>query len=327
MEPVKETAKEPVKENVKTKNNPGARKENGGGSKGALVAFILTTLLFLGASGYLYYDNTRIKKEMEAQRLKIESLNIMKRDLEKTITTFQEDIRQWEGKHQTLSEEVADANSKLEEKEAAIKNLIRKNSDTKKIKSELEALKAEKENFLRTISELEAKLSELTLENDALKARAVQLDQQITTLQQRNAMLEKKVEVASALKTNNVIVIGEKKGKKGYTPTTLKKAERLLITFDLMENKVAEPGDKNIYITVTNPSGKVLENAGSGTFTNKESNIAMPYTLVHQVNFSNSEQKEKVPVDIAKEDKKPGNYTIEFYCDGVLCGIKKLAIK
>lgn len=307
-----------------TENKPKTEKKD---NKAAVIALLLTTLLFLGASGYLFYANTQVEEKNEVQASRIDSLNTLQKKMEKDVSAFQDQIKEYQGKSQELESQLAAANSEIEDKKERIRKLAASGASVKRLKKEAAELNDKISSYLRRISELDSLVASLRLENESLKARTVELDQQIATLQERNAMLEKKVQLASALKTSNVIVIGEKKGKKGYLPTTLKKAERLMITFDVMENKAAEPGEKSIYITVTNPAGKIIETSESGTFTNAENNVSTPYTLIHKFSYSNSDQKEAAHVELKKEERKPGNYTIEFYCDGLLCGIKQVAIK
>jgi TolA-binding protein len=313
------------KKKIEVKNEIKKEKKD---SKAPLVAFIITTLLLLGASGYLFYDNNSIKEENAAQLVRIDSLNILKGNLQKEVTTFQEEVNQYKGKSQELENQLATANDDIEAKESKIRRMIVNNASISNLKKEIAELKALKENHLKTIADLESQLLALRTENEQLKASAAELNLQLGSLQQRNSELEKKVQVASALRTNNVIVIGEKKGKGNlYAPTKLKKAERLLITFDLEDNAVAEPGEKTIYITVTTPSGKIIEGPESGTFTNPDNNMSTPYSVMHKVSYNNAKQKVMVPVDLTNIEHAAGNYNIEFFSDGHAAGGAKLAVK
>jgi hypothetical protein len=317
---------EQPKKKVEVKNEvkKGEKKD----SKAPLIAFIITTLLLLGASGYLFYDNNNIKEQNQAQTQKIEELNVLKASLQKEVTTFQEEADQFKGKSQELENQLATAHDEIEAKETKIRRMIVNNASIKNLKKEIAELKALGEGHLKTIAELEAQLAALKAENEQLKASASELNTQIGSLQQRNAELEKKVQLASVIKTNNVIVIGEKKGKGNlYTPTKLKKAERLLITFDLDDNAVAEPGEKTIYITVTTPQGKIIEGPESGSFTNADNNMSAPYSVMHKVSYNNNKQKVMVPVDLKNIEHAAGNYNIEFFSDGHAAGGAKVTIK
>lgn len=304
------------------------KEENSGGSKAGLIAFIITTILSMGAAGYLFYDNSLINEEKEIQSARIVSLGTEKENLIKQLETYKAEIQLSEGKNAELQSLVDSLTLDIDNKIAKIRSLKASNASLAKFKKEYSANLSSQEENLKKIKALDSTLALIKIENEQLKASLGEANQQVAALQEKNLSLEKKIQIASILKVSDVIVIGEKKGKGDkYAPTSLKKAERLLVTFDVLENKIADPGEKEIHIKVTNPDGKVIENSSSGTFTQQESNMTAPYTVVQKINYNNAEQKIFAPVEINKEERKPGNYTIEFYSNGYLSGVKKVTVK
>jgi myosin heavy subunit len=271
-----------------------------------------------------------MSKNNMAQSTKIDSLVMIKGTLDKEMSGLKTELNQFKGKNEELEKAISQAHLDLSAKEIKIKRLLAENASVGRLQKEVKELRILKESHLKKIKELEEQLAFLTKQNKELADVNKELLNQVHALEEKMSVLEKKVLIGSIIKTENAIIIGEKKSKNGkFVPTKLKKAERLLVTFDLDENKVTDPGEKIFYIRVLNPSGKLIENTTSGTFTNADNNLSMPFTSMHKVSYSNAKQKVIFPVDLNSENKDhpKGTYLVEFYCNGYLSGVKKLHIK
>jgi len=310
--------------------NKGSEKTGGDSKSNSTIAFMITTLICALACGYLFYDNSQMSKNNLQQLTKVDSLVVIKGTLDKEIAGLKTELNQFSGKNTELEKAIAEAKSDLSTKEIKIKRLVAENASVARLQREVKELRILKENHLKKIKELEEKVAYLNIQNKELTELNKELINQVHALEEKIMVLEKKVLLGSIIKTENALIIGEKKSKNGmFVPTKLKKAERLLITFDLDENKVADPGEKTFYIRVLNPSGKLIENASSGTFTNADNNLSMPYTSMHKVSYNNTKQKVILPVDLNSESKEhpKGTYNVEFYCNGYISGVKKLQIR
>lgn len=292
------------------------------------IALAVTASMMLGGSGYLYYDNNQIKELNESQKVELNVLSEAKSNLQNEVALMQEQLEHYKGKNRELDNMVTSAAKEIAEKEHKIKKLIASNASLKKIQSEFYTLRKTNEKNIKRMKELEEKLSALSLENQSLRSDNAELKEKLSELEERNLYLERKVSVASALKVENASVLGEKKAKNGsYAKTNLKKADRFLVTFDVLENKVTEPGEKIIYIRVVDPQGNLVKNYESGNFTNADENMEMSYTQKLLVDYGNAKQTINVPVMLNGQQHAKGNYQIEFYCEGNFCGIKKVKLK
>jgi len=99
-----------------------------------------------------------------------------------------------------------------------------------------------------------------------------------------------------------------------------KKVDKLVIAFDV-DNRIAQSGQTDVYVSITGPDGKpvTVEALGSGTFTSRDEGEKFFTT--------------KVPVEIEAGKKKhvefawkqnskfqPGAYKIEIYHNGFKIG-------
>jgi hypothetical protein len=293
-----------------------------------IIALAITIALLLAASTYLYIDNNNVKELNVQQQAKIDTLTAYKAQLEQELASIKDELEIYRVKNVELDSQLTAKDDEIELKVKKIQRLISDNASLPRIKKEMEELRILNEQYIARIKELEERLLATEGERDTLKVTNSQLAQKVTVLQDENSVLTKKLGMAGVLRVENVIVIGEKKGKGGkYAPTKLKKAERFLVTFDLAENKLAESGEKTVYVTITDPSGKVMENRESGSFMNEDQNLSVPYTKMQTVSYGKQSQKVILPVDFDSNKLPAGKYKLEFYCDKFLAGTKTLTLK
>jgi hypothetical protein len=297
-------------------------------NKSKLIALAVSASLLFGGSGYLYYDNVQIKDLNQKQRIELNALDLAKGKLQNEIRLMKEQLENFKGKNKELDNLVASANKEIIVKEQKIKRLIADNASLKRVQSEVYELRKVNEKYLSRIKELEEKLLALSGENQNLKTNNSLLKERLAELEERNEFLERKVSLASVLRVENVLVLGEKKGKIGrYLKSNLKKADRLLVTCDVVENKVTEAGEKTIYVNVTDSKGNLIQNSESGIFLNSDENVEMSYTQKFVVNYNNDKQKLIIPIELNGKELDKGNYSVEFFCEGHFCGLKKLKLK
>lgn len=295
--------------------------------KTQIASLGITLSILLSSTGYLYFDNKKSKELNEKQKTEIISLNENKSKLAIEISSYKNQLEQYKGKNIELDNLVTTAQNEILVKETKIKKLITDNESLQRVQKEVLELRKSNQRNLTKIQELEETLSFFTTENTNLKNTNNELLGKLEKLEARNTILEKKVEIASVLKVDNIFVIGEKKSKNGkYVPAKVKKADRLFVTFDLLENKIAEEGEKTLYIRVLDSKGKLVENGESGSFPNIEKNITIPYTQKVAINYTNNKQKVTFPIEINKDQIK-GEYSFEVYCDKYYSGLKKLRLK
>jgi len=292
----------------------------------ALVATGVLGLFFLGSSAFLYVDNNDLKEENRIATEQVETLSSVKEQLQAELKEIDAELSKYKGKNEELDNLLKGAQRDLQERKKKINKLLKQNASLEKFKKEAKALRKLKETHLTKMKDMEQKLAMLSEENNDLKEDKERLQVELQTLSNNYMVLERKVEIASILKVDNVLAATEKKAKNGkYSKTNSpKKADRLTIDFELSENRVADKGEKTIYIRIIDPSGKVLQ---GGTFTNEDGNIEIPYSVQKVVNYDNDKIKSNAVYEVGNQDLKAGEYTLEFYCEGHFCGASKYKLK
>ncbi|MFT4061494.1 MAG: hypothetical protein QM642_03960 [Edaphocola sp.] len=164
----------------------------------------------------------------------------------------------------------------------------------------------------------EKQIAELKKENVRLKAaRDSAVDANVT--------LHHQVDIAKILHASNIRLKGIRLtiiGRKEKETEKAKRVDLLRVLFDVDENRLTEPGEKELHICIINPDNELLSNAalGSGSFVTADGQNRY-YTLVQKVDFRQNEPVKDVTADWQQtSDYKTGTYTVEIYYEGYLIG-------
>jgi regulator of replication initiation timing len=291
--------------------------------KGLLIGFIALLLALNGGQLYLYLDK---KKDAEAK----ETVIIEKEETNKKLIASYDSLEQ------------------------IYKNLIierdKLNLDNTELKKELEKIIAERDKFkvqaiaasqipaLRSkIKEYESKISALMQELDeAKKERELLYSQNLTLKKEKQALtdsinnimnvkekLEEKIAIASILKADNFkVTVLTKKGKEKEDDEMSYKAkniDRIKITFNVFENKLAKVETKTFYLRVLGPDGAVLydENSGGGSVEVEGKDVY--FTAKQDLLYDGKKQTVTFLYRKNSEWKK-GKHTVEVICEGQKIG-------
>ena len=137
------------------------------------------------------------------------------------------------------------------------------------------------------------------------------------------AQKENVIDVASTLSASNFSIqgINEKSNGKEKETNVAKRVDKLRISFDLDENRVAQSGIKDIYVCITAPDGKELteEKLGSGKFSTRNGEIKN-YTQKIDVNYVQG-KRQTLSIDWKQNTNfSIGDYKIEVYNNGFKIG-------
>jgi chromosome segregation ATPase len=288
--------------------------ENQKQSKSTQYALIVLLLLSLVANVFQFKNN---RDDVQERDFKIDTLETVRIDLEKELATSGLELEKYRGISANLDTLLNDANDKIAAQEAKIRKLISTERNqgklNKKLKAELEELRKLKEEYLEKIDQLITENEQLKQENE-IKAAA------INQLYEEKKGLQTKITTASQLRAEYVKVNAYKKRNSGkFVETSLaKRTNKLEVKLTVMDNKVAEPGDKMVYIIIKEPTGKILAGASMTKFNMAETNEEMDATASYKLSYNG--EKQDVALAYEGEDKAltPGTYSIEVYIDGTL---------
>lgn len=284
-------------------------------------------IALLGTWGYIIWDKSKTKDEIQkkdsqyavviSEKDTLQSLldeatnrydNLKTTNAKKdsTITTKDKDIAAKKAMIQSL---ISKKNASAAELKQAKELIASLNTDIADYKAQVEVLKGQ--NVVLT-QEKEV----VTQERNKVRA---DYDSAKTVIKQR----EDVIDVGSTLHAANFTILGiqEKRNGKEKETTKAKKVDKVRISFDLDENRIASSGAKDLYILVTAPDGKPIsvEALGSGSFTTREGE-QKTFTQKINVNYAQG-QKQRVSFDWKQNAPYvTGDYKIEVYHNGFKIG-------
>lgn len=278
--------------------------------------YLLLVLLLLSLVGnVLQYKNNQ--QDVATRDSKIDTLVTVQAELETELTETGKELESYRGIAANLDSLLDDANSKVAAQEAKIKQLISSEKSgaslNKKLKKELAELRKLKDQYLEKIDQLITENEQLKKENETKAA-------EITKLNEEKSGLQGKVATASQLKAEYVKVGSFKKKSSGkYIETSLaKRTNKIDVSLTVMDNKVAETGDRMVYVVVTEPTGKVLAGTSMAKFTNADTKEEMAATASYKMAYNGQKQDVKVSFETDERVLTAGNYTIDVYIEGTL---------
>jgi DNA repair exonuclease SbcCD ATPase subunit len=278
--------------------------------------YLLIALLLLSLIGNVF-QYTSNKEEVAVRDSKIDTLVTVQVELEKELVSTGAELESYRGIAANLDSLLDDANGKIAAQEAKIKKLLSSEKSgeklNKKLQAELAELRKLKEQYLE-------KIDQLITENEQLKKENEEKAAAITKLNEEKTGLQSKVATASQLKAEYVKVASFKKKSSGkFVETSLaKRTNKIDVSLTVMDNKVAEPGDKMIYVVVKEPTGKVLAGASMAKFTAAETNEEIAATASYKIAYNGQKQDVKVSFETDERNLTAGNYTVDVYIDGTL---------
>lgn len=297
---------------------------NNKSNKGVLI---LLVLLLIGSIGYNVYQYTSAKEDHELMQARIDTVYIEKGKVQEELNLTSNELDKYKGISDSLDNVVNEQQKELQDLETKIKNLkIAAKKDASK-KKELEDAIAE---YKQKYDEALEKIDQLITENNMLKNQNAELTTNVQQLTEDKTNLQQKVNTAALVKTEYLKIKTMKKKAigDGYAETSLaKKVDKFNICFALLDNKLAETGDKPVHVRIIGPDKKVIAQ-GNSTFKRTDTGEEVAFSSTLFVEYKNSSKKE-VCIDYSESSQgyTAGNYTIEIYVDQVLSAAGGVVLK
>ena len=278
-----------------------------------LAAILLILLIPLTIFAVKNYGKVKTIEQdyalLESARSLFEEQNtLLQRDAESLV----KELEEYKGKNDTMMQRYQEAVVMLEQLQ---KEKTYNYNQLAKYRKEVDMLKGVMKGYLR-------KIDSLNDINTDLQARNVEYEKERKTFQERAEKAEEKadelntmVRIGSVIRTGGVRMVALNDNSKPVK--RIKMASRLRVDFELTANELAEPGEKTIYVCITDPEGYVLSPASKMiTFAFEGETLAASAT--RKVSYENQSVPVSVFYDGESFDK--GTYAVDIYIDGRHCG-------
>lgn len=286
--------------------------ENTKSSNNKILIIALLVLLF-AIIGYTFYNNNDHKEA-------VKFLQDEKEQIIGNLTAMEEKYDIAIAENTSLSDSLTIEKERIVALKDSVKDLKKINSRTlSRYRGQLATLQATNERLLDEVDSLKMSNNILTEEKDSITSQLAVQTSYNDTLVSQNMELARKVEIGGAINVENVNVTAMKMRSNGkYTETNkAQKTDAIKVEFRLVENEIATSGDKEAYIVLKDPSGKVIN--AKGTFLLSDGSESK-YTDQTIVNYENANLDVVMLVERKGEKYVKGSYPITVYVDGKLVG-------
>jgi predicted nucleic acid-binding Zn-ribbon protein len=289
-------------------------------------AVLLIALLLLISAGFNIYQWKNQSETVVTYDSKVDSLMTVRIELERELASTSVELEKYRGMSVSLDSLLNDANRNIEAKEKKIRALIKNEKNSGKLnsqlKQELEELRKLKEDYLDQIDQLVA-------ENKELKEQNVILQESVGGLKKDKTELEGKVNKASELKVEYIKVAAFKKKSSGkYVESAIaKRTNKLDMCFTVLDNAIATPGERMVYVVIKEPTGKVLAGYSKATFNDATSGEEIMASASQKMDFTGAKQNLCLSYENDERILTSGTYTFMVYIDGTLLGESAYMLK
>ena len=292
--------------------------DNNKSSNSKILIIALTVLLF-ALIGYTFYNNNDHKEA-------IKFLQDEKEQIIGNLTAMEEKYDVAIAENTSLSDSLTIEKEKIALLKDSVQNLKKVNSDVlRRYRNQLAGLEKTNERLLDQVDSLMFANNILTEEKDSINSQLEIQTSYNDTLVAQNMELARKVEIGGAINVENVAVTAMKMRSNGkYTETNkAQKTDAIKVEFRLIENEIAEPGDKEADSVLKNPAGQVINAKGTFAAIDGEEK---KYTDQTVVNYSNADLDVVMLVERKGEKYEKGTYPIEVYVEGKMVGSANLEL-
>ena len=309
-------------------------------NNGAFIAVILILTLMLGAMTYMWSEkntslnscnNKRKKAELENKQMTalaeehlgdmsdnlLNDMRLMFSNYEELKQNGTEDQRQEIEAQQKQIVELMEKIRKGERTAAAYYEARKQNKQLREIMRgyvyEIDSLNTLNLNLQNNLDQTTMYLDRTSVERDSAK----------TLADQRN----EKIKEGQRLIAYPVRGFGLRQKLGGLTSED-NKARRIVqiaAEFTIAENALTNPGNKNVYLQVIDPSGKTLQNTSSNIITTENGKV--PYSDKKSIDYRNQRIDVTVYYSVRGQELTRGNYKVQLFCQGQLIGKDSFTLK
>ena len=312
-----------------------------------LALATVAIIALLGLSAFLIYTKVNQDKLIKKQSAELIEETRLKADLEKEYYQALSDLEEMRGTNSELNAMIETQKTELKKQKDRIESLIKSAKELERAKEEIaklrtyvtevEKLRKENANLQESNIALSGERDELVLmvqqerlSKEELAAQTSTLSTEKERLQAEKDMLSGKVNVASAIKVNEISAVGYTVRSSGKEKDTkkAKTIDGIKVCFKAAVNEVTAAGQEKFYLRVIDPHGQVMaiQDLGSGSMKLGNSSETIQFTQYVDIDYKN----ESVPGCVNWQPGIPfetGVYSVEIYNKGFISGKGSFELK
>ena len=280
-----------------------------------IYLLLLVVLALFTTNAILYIRN---KKADE----RVVQLSDDKTRMQTEIDKIEADLDKANSNYATLSDSMKKEQGIARIKISQLREALRKGELTQK---QLILAQEDVKQLRYFVTKYVADIEVLRQQNDSLKTTVAAANEQVRSLEGQNKDLNKKVSAATALKAFGVSVTAVRIKSSGKESSVSKAdpAQKLNISFNLVDNDFAQKTLHTIFMRVLDPNGNVVGATGNSNLASGET---INFSYKTAIEFANDGRTYILGWNNPEAFVK-GEYTITMYADGYVLGTGKISLK
>lgn len=289
--------------------------------------FMILTFVLVAISGILGWQLYSQKTQKELVIVEKNNLISEKDQMQSELTAMLAKYDSLQTTNGSLSADLEAERAKIIELQQQLEKATSDASSMRKYKNEVAALKKKQTELETEIATLKQANEQLVGENTKVKTDLSQQQNVNKELTNENMNLASTVAKGKLLAAYEVAATGlQVKGTKEKPTTKAKKVDKISTCFILGENKIADRGNKEIFVRIEDPKGQVLAKGlgESNEITVNGQKVAI--SMKEDVEYNNQSMSLCIKYSVSSP-LDPGTYKISVYADKTEIGTTKFDLK
>jgi hypothetical protein len=262
--------------------------------------------------------------EMMSGVVGVDMTNDLRADFQNMLDTYDALIKKDASKSDSLTVQKVKIQGLLDE----LNNNKKKSAqDIARLRRENETLRQIMIGYVKQIDELNTLNLKLESDLDETTNKLTTAESEREQFRQESEANAEQVRKGSKLSAYGISSTGLRmKLNNTVEPTTKAKSTvQIRSSFTIGENAIAAPGAKTVYLSVTDPEGRVMQRS-SGSVVQTDSG-AVPYSDKKEINYQNKAVDVSIFYNLDGAEPSKGTYKVRLYCDGQLIGTDSFTLK
>lgn len=219
--------------------------------------YLLIIAVLAGTAGYLGFKVSQQGTTIDVQTEEINAGELERQSLDLDLQKLRFSYDTLQTENSLMMAEMAAQRSEIE---GLISKVRDRNYSVSKLKKEAETLRRIMQGYVVTIDSLNQLNIALQEERDAMANQVAVVTERNDALERKQDDMEEIIEagrVLQAMDLNPVAIRVATTGSQRET-TRAKRAEMIKTCFTLLENRIAEKGERTLFLEVVDPNGRLL---------------------------------------------------------------------
>lgn len=277
-------------------------------------------LLIIGLSIWLISIKSNLnvlKTEKEIQKVELQ------REVDSLLVAHNQTKQEYSSFAESVDAQLVEKDSIIQANAKEIKRLLDTEWEYYKVKKKLTQLQTISQVYVRQMDSMYTVNRELAEENERIK-------EEFNIEKKRNKQLNKvkeeladKVETATILRAFNIEAVGmrQRGNNKEIETDKINRIERIKVCFTIAKNVIVSSGEKNIYLRISQPDGKVLIKGRGDEYSFMYKGERLQYSIISTINYQNVDETICVYWDKRdSQELQKGVYNVDIYENDHLIG-------